>query len=96
MAKAYWIAHVEVFDAESYAIYAKGATESFEKYGGKPLARGGFTRHLEGQQRPRNVVIEFDSMETALACYNSPEYQAAKAHRDGKAVADLMIVEGIE
>ncbi|KAF1035323.1 DUF1330 domain-containing protein [Burkholderia sp. Ac-20384] len=60
------------------------------------LARGGFTRHREGQQRPRNVVIEFDSMETALACYNSPEYQAAKSFRDGKAVADLMIMEGIE
>jgi len=96
MAKAYWIAHVEVFDAEPYAIYAQGATESFMKYGGKPLARGGFTHHLEGQTRPRNVVIEFDSMETALACYNSPEYQAAKSHREGKAIADLMIMEGIE
>ncbi|WP_316149754.1 DUF1330 domain-containing protein [Cupriavidus sp. BIC8F] len=96
MTKAYWVAHVDIFDAEAYSIYAKGATESFEKYGGKPLARGGFTQHLEGEIRPRNVVIEFDSMEAALACYNSPEYQAAKSHREGKAVADLMIMEGTE
>ncbi|MDY7560918.1 DUF1330 domain-containing protein [Pseudomonas sp. 10B1] len=48
------------------------------------------------QARPQNVVIEFESMEKALACYYSPEYQAAKLQRDGNEVADLMIIEGTD
>lgn len=94
MPKAYWVAHVSVEHPDPYAIYAKGATEAFQKYGGRPLARGGRTITLEGNERPRNVVIEFESVEAALGCYNSPEYQAAKEHRVGHAQADLMIIEG--
>ena len=52
-------------------------------------------RATEGQSRIRNVVIEFDSLELAVACYNSPEYQRARAHREGAAEAELMVVEGI-
>lgn len=97
MPKAYWVAHVKVEDLNPYyAAYAKGATEAFVKYGGRPLARGGKTVSLEGNERPRNVVIEFDSVEHALRCYHSPEYQAAKLHRLGQAEADLMIIEGVE
>ncbi|WP_261540211.1 DUF1330 domain-containing protein [Burkholderia multivorans] len=95
MKKAYWVAHVDVERPDPYAIYAKAATECFLKYGGKPLARGGATKQLEGHARSRNVVIEFEDMEKALACYYSPEYQAAKLHRDGNAVAELMIIEGV-
>ncbi len=50
---------------------------------------------LEGTERARNVVIEFDSLDQALECYNSPEYQSAKSHRDHHAHADLMIIEGV-
>jgi uncharacterized protein (DUF1330 family) len=41
-------------------------------------------------------VIEFPSFEDAIACYNSPEYQAAKAKREGAGVADIVFVEGVE
>lgn len=95
MPKAYWIAHVEVANADPYAIYAAGATEAFNKYGGRPLARGGKIIGLEGKERPRNVVIEFDDVDAALRCYHSPEYQHAKAHREGQAEADIMIIEGV-
>ncbi|VVN56968.1 hypothetical protein PS687_02528 [Pseudomonas fluorescens] len=95
MPKAYWVAHVTVEDPTPYAIYAQGATAAFQKYGGRPLARGGRLVSLEGTERLRNVVIEFDSVEAALRCYESPEYQEAKKHRDGHALADLMIVEGV-
>lgn len=96
MPKAYWVAHVQVTDPEPYAVYAAGATEAFKKYGARPLARGGHTEVLEGNGRPRNVVIEFDSLEQALACYNSPEYQGAKQHREGRAEADIVIIQGVE
>lgn len=96
MPKGYWVAHVNVDHPEPYAEYAQRATQAFQKYGGRPLARGGRTITLEGNERPRNVVIEFDSVEQALSCYNSPEYQAAKQHRLGHAQADLMIIEGAD
>ena len=49
---------------------------------------------LEGVSRARNVVIEFESADVARACYNSPEYQAAKAIRQKVADAEMIIVEG--
>lgn len=96
MPKAYWIAQVRVNDPEKYALYAKGATEAFALHGGRPLARGGKVQWLEGGERPRCVVIEFESMEAALACHRSAEYQAARSHRDQIAEVDLVIVEGLE
>ncbi|MGB3555652.1 MAG: DUF1330 domain-containing protein [Jannaschia sp.] len=95
MPKAYWIAHVTVTEPDPYALYAKGATEAFAAHGARVLARGGRIEALEGEGRPRNVVIEFDSMEAALACYRSPEYQAARAHRLGAGDAQIMILEGV-
>lgn len=94
MPKAYWIAHVTVTNPDPYKLYAEGATEAFKKFGARVLARGGACEQMEGDGHPRNVVIEFDSMEAALGCYNSPEYQAAKAHREGAGIANIVIVEG--
>ena len=95
MPKAYWIAHVTVTDPEKYALYAAGTAEPFKKYGAKILARGGAYHALEGPDHPRNVVIEFASMEDALACYNSPEYQAAREHRLEAGIPNIVLVEGV-
>lgn len=94
MPKAYWIAHVTVTAPEPYAQYAAEATKAFARYGAVVLARGGTLTSLEGGSAPRNVIIEFESVEQALRCYNSPEYQAAKSHRIGAGNADIMILEG--
>ena len=56
MPKAYWIAHVTVTDPDPYALYAKGATEAFEKHGARVLARGGEVVALEGQSRRRETT----------------------------------------
>jgi uncharacterized protein (DUF1330 family) len=93
--KGYWIAQVTVTDPEQYRMYADAAPEAFRKYNARVLARGGRCEQLEGAGRPRNVVIEFDSLEDARACYNSAEYQAAKAKREGAGEADIVIVEGV-
>jgi uncharacterized protein (DUF1330 family) len=94
MPKGYVIARVTVTNPEAYAEYAKGATEAIRQYGGRPLVRGGAHEALEGDARPRNVVIEFDSVEQARTYYNSPEYQAAKAKREGACEAEFVLVEG--
>jgi len=90
---AYWIAHVTVTDAEAYGRYARGATEAIAAYGGTFLARGGRYVQLEGTDRPRNVVARFPSLEAAVACYRSPEYQAALVHAQGAAERELVVVE---
>lgn len=94
--KAYWIAHVDVTDADQYSQYTQRAPAAFALYGGKLLARGGRCESLEGgPAAQRNVVIEFDSYEQALACYRSEEYQQARHHREGVARAQIVIVEGV-
>lgn len=93
--KAYWLAHMTVHDAASYADYAQAATAVFDRFGGKVLARGGKARPLEGRARPRHVIIEFPSLEAAMRCYRSVDYQAARTHRDGAGEGEIVIVEGL-
>ncbi len=66
----------------------------FQKFGGKFIVRGGKFTSVEGQSRSRNVVIEFPDYQTALACYNSPEYQANIKVRQPHSIADLIVIEG--
>jgi uncharacterized protein (DUF1330 family) len=96
MPKAYWIARVDVKDPEAYKAYVSGAASAFAEHGAKILARGGRSEGVEGQARGRNVVIEFPSYQAALDCYNSSAYQAARAHRALAAIAEIVIVEGVE
>lgn len=96
MPKGYWIARLDVTDAETYKTYVKANAEAFAKYGAKFLTRGGPFTSLEGQNRSRNVVLEFESVETALACYRSEEYQRAFAIRRDAAVADIVIMAGYD
>ncbi|KQZ50562.1 hypothetical protein ASD54_10055 [Rhizobium sp. Root149] len=95
MPKGYWIARVDVRDPERYKDYVAAAKPAFEKYGAKFLARGGDHTRLEGTARARNVVIEFPSMQAAVDCYKSPEYQIAAKIRQQVADAEMVVVEGI-
>ncbi|HEY4802717.1 MAG TPA: DUF1330 domain-containing protein [Paraburkholderia sp.] len=92
---AYWIAHVNVLDPVKYKDYTDIAPQAFKKFGAVFLARGGASQVLEGEPFQRHVVIQFPDMQTALDCYHSPEYEAAKARRDGYCVAQIAIVEGL-
>ena len=96
MPKGYWVAHVDVRDPEAYEKYKAANAEPFARYGARFLVRGGPGELREGQARARTVVIEFPSYADAVACYDSPEYQAAKALRDPVSEGDLVIVEGYE
>lgn len=95
MPKGYWIAHVTITNPDQYQLYATDTREAFQKYGASILARGGAFRQLEGEGHPRNVVIEFPSLQAAIDCYNSPEYQGAKAKREGAGIANIVLVEGV-
>ena len=92
---AYWIAHVTVIDPEAYQGYQALAPAAFAAHGARFLARGGAHEVLEGPVLDRHVVIEFPTLAAARACYQSAEYQAARARREGAAVAHVVIVEGL-
>src|SRR5579863_6752604 len=96
MAKGYWVARVDVSDPAGYQEYVAANAAAFRKYGARFVIRGGRFEAPEGTPRARNVVLEFKDYETAVACYHSPEYQAAKALRMGKSVGDVVIVEGYD
>ncbi|MEM8729314.1 MAG: DUF1330 domain-containing protein [Pseudomonadota bacterium] len=90
---ALWIAHVSVTDPEAYGKYAELAGPAIEKNGGRFLARATRYVQLEGREHARQVIAQFDSVEAAEACYNSPEYAEALAHARGAADRDIVIVE---
>ncbi len=94
MSKGYWIVRVSVNNTERYPEYLEAARPAFEKFGARFLVRGGQHEPMEGTARERNVVVEFKDYATALACYRSPEYQAAKKIRNANADADFIVVEG--
>ena len=94
MPKGYWVAHVDVKDAEGYKGYVAAAKAAFDRHGARFLARGGAFEGLEGNSRSRNVIIEFPSLQAAHDCYHSPEYQAAKVIRQKFADAEMVLVEG--
>jgi len=96
MAKGYWIGRVDVRSEEGYQPYAAANPPIYKKFGGRFVVRGGRFECPEGQSRSRNVVIEFPDYATALACYNSPEYQANMRIRHANAITDLIIVEGYD
>jgi uncharacterized protein (DUF1330 family) len=96
MAKGYWVARVDVSNEQGYKPYMAANPAIFQKFGGRFIVRGGKFTNPEGKCRSRNVVIEFDSYEKALACYNSPEYQANIKVRQPHSEADLIIIEGYD
>jgi uncharacterized protein (DUF1330 family) len=93
---AYWVARSKINDAAAYKRYTDLVPAIIARHGGKILARGGRFQILEGPQKfQRFVVIEFPTLEQAVACHRSPEYQAAAAFRAGGAgEVELVIVEG--
>ena len=91
----YIIARVDVTNPEAYARYAADAIKAIAAHGGGVLVRGGRNEALEGKARARNVVLEFDSYETARAHFHSAEYQAARAIRQVAAEIEMVPVEGV-
>ena len=96
MAKGYWIAcYREVSDLAKLAAYAKLAGPAIAQGGGRFLARGTAAYAYEAGVAERTVVIEFESVDKAVAVHDSAGYQAALAALAGGAVRDLRIIAGV-
>jgi len=96
MMPAYWIARAKINDAVEYKKYTDRVPAIIAQHGGKVLARGGRYRIMEGPENfHRFIVIEFPTMEAAIACFESDAYREASAFRRGGAgIVENVIVEG--
>ena len=94
--KAYWIAiYKDLKNPENIKRYAEKATPAIKKHNGIILARGGKVQTIEGNPSPRTVLIQFPTMDDALNCYNSPEYQDAMKLGNGEFNRHIQIIEGV-
>ena len=93
---AYWIAvYHDMKNPGNIKKYAEKASPAIKKYNGVILARGGKVETIEGNPSPRTVLIKFPTMDDALKCYNSPEYQVAMKIGKGEFNRHIQIVDGI-
>ena len=95
MAKGYWVSvYKKIMKPEQAAEYAKIATQAIAEGGGRPIVRG-VAAMVQGEGViERTVVIEFDSLDAAVAAYNSATYQHALEVLGDSVVRDFRIVEG--
>jgi len=93
---AYVIADIDVHDQETYREYGALVPGTLQPHGGRFLVRGGSHEALEGDWRPRRlVVLEFPSAEHARRWYTSEDYAAAMAIRQRASAGNLVLVEGM-
>ncbi len=96
MAKAYWVSTYRfIKDPDALLAYAKLAGPALLGAGARFVARGMPLKTYEAGMNNRTVVVEFDSLDQAIATHDGAEYgEALRALGDG-AVRDLRVVEGL-
>ena len=93
---AYVIANVEVSDPIRYEEYKRLVPSTIAAYGGRYLARGGPAQVLEGEWKPKRlVIVEFETAAQARAWWDSAEYAPVRSVRRACARAELVLVEGL-
>jgi uncharacterized protein (DUF1330 family) len=93
---AYAVVNVEITDPTGFEEYRKAVPATIAAFGGRFLARGGAMEVLEGKWIPKRLVIlEFPSVPTLKAWYDSPEYQRLLELRNRTAISDFVILEGV-
>ena len=93
---AYIIVEIEITDPVGYEEYKKPAAATVEQYGGKYIVRGGACETLEGDWKPKRIVVlQFDNMKGAKAWLSSPEYVEPRKQRHRTAKTRMILVEGL-
>ena len=94
---AYVIVEIEVQDPVGYEEYKKRAAATVHAYGGKYIVRGGKTEVLEGDWKPKRIVVlEFPTMERAKEWLNCEEYREPRKLRHATAKTNMLLIEGFE
>jgi len=94
---AYVIVEIEVTDPVGYEEYKKQAAATVHKYGGKYIVRGGKTAVLEGNWKPKRIVIlEFPTIDRAKEWLNCSEYAEPRKLRHKTAKTNMLVIEGFD
>lgn len=95
MAKGYVIScYHSISDPEKLQAYAKLAGPAILAAGGRFLARGTAAKAMEAGIKERTVIIEFETLDQAMALYDSAPYQEALKALGNGAKRDMRVVEG--
>jgi uncharacterized protein (DUF1330 family) len=95
MKKGYWISlYIKVENQENLVKYAEAVTPIIKGYGGIPLVRGGKKETIDGDDFKRTVIWEFPSLDKAIECHNSKEYQDGWNIAKDTTKRHMQIVEG--
>ena len=93
---AYVIVNIDVKDPVRYEDYKRLAAFTVEAFDGRYVVRGGPAEVIEGNWKPKRVVVlEFPSMARAREWLNCPEYAPARKLRHQTAVSEMILVEGM-
>jgi uncharacterized protein (DUF1330 family) len=93
---AYVIVEIDIVDPAGYEEYKKLAGATVEKYGGKYVIRGGAVETLEGNWKPKRIVVlQFDSMQRAKEWLNCEEYREPRKMRHRTAKTKMIVVESV-
>jgi len=97
MPKAYWVVtYRSVKNPDAWQAYAKLAMPALDAAGGRFLVRSKPAKVYEAGLNERVVMVEFDSLEQAIAAHDTPAYkEALKALGSGNVERDMRVVEGI-
>ncbi|MGZ8992647.1 MAG: DUF1330 domain-containing protein [Burkholderiaceae bacterium] len=96
MPKGYWVAsYHSIKDPAALKKYAEAAGPVLTSFGARFLARGMPAKVYEDGANERCVVAEFESVEKAIAAYESAAYQAAFALLKDACVREVRIVPGV-
>jgi len=96
MPKAYWVVtYRSVKNPDAWQAYAKLAVPAINAAGGRFIARSKPAKTYEAGMNERVVLVEFDTLDKALAAHDTPAYQAAlEALGTDNVVRDMRVVEG--
>lgn len=93
---AFVIVEIDILDPVGYEEYKKLAGATVDNYGGKYIVRGGRTEVLEGDWKPKRIVVlQFDSRQHAKDWLNSEEYREPRKMRHRTARTNMILVEGM-
>lgn len=96
MAKAYWITtYRAITQPDALAEYGKLAGPAIQAGGGRFLARGTPAQVYEAGVGERTILIEFDSVQQAIATHDGAAYQQALRALGGGADRDIRIIEAM-
>ncbi len=93
---AYVIVEIDIVDPAGYKEYKKLVGATVERYGGKYIVRGGAVETLEGDWKPKRIVVlQFESTQRAKDWLNCEEYREPRKMRHRTARTKMIVVEGV-